>query len=237
MRLADVDTELTDVCFHSHVMSIEHVEDRGVPLVASASVSEEETSANNLVKRMHDIYGETPVQFVMKSYSTPPQTEEDERSNWSAASTCERGPLSSLLALPPHCYGFVDTVKDREAFLRVVAKFPPPARFRKFVVDDQFMIVFSRGGVLLRSHVDTSSGLLVLADGCAARGEVIVGDSLVFERECDAFRLKAELDGRQCRWHDKASLSVLGDCVSIPKKWPHAVRWGGLRLCIGYFTG
>ena len=237
LRLADIGPELTDACFHSHAMSVKYVEGRGTSLVPLPSVSEEATTASEIIKCMQDIYGPAQVRFVLKSYSTSPRFEEDEKSDWAATSSCVHGLLSSLPKLPPHCYGFIDTVEDQAAFLQVVRKFPPPARFRNFLVEDKFMMVFSRGGILLRSHVDTSGGLLVLADGCAARGEVIFGDSLVFEEECDAFRLKAELDAKRCRWHDMASLSVIRDCVSIPKKWPHAVRWGGLRLCVGYFTG
>ena len=89
------------------------------------------------------------------------------------------------------------------------------------------------------SHVDESGGLLILGKGYAgAHGQVIFGDRLTFHAERDPFRDFAggQRDSEGCAWTDVVELISDGDTVHIPGRVPHAVRWGGVRLCVGYYT-
>ena len=116
---------------------------------------------------------------------------------------------------------------------------PIPEAYRESVVNNHLILVLSSGGVNLLSHVDESGGLLVLAKGFAgAHGQVIFGDRVTFHEEADPFRDFAggERDRKGCAWTDVADLISDGDTVHIPAMVPHAVRWGGVRLCVGYYT-
>ena len=91
---------------------------------------------------------------------------------------------------------------------------------------------------MLKTHSDSSGGLLVLGKCSQAHCQVIVGDSLHFQEEIDGFRVVGGTDKKGCKWLTRniAELTEGGDVVSLPARIPHCVRSGGDRLAVAYYT-
>jgi hypothetical protein len=138
--------------------------------------------------------------------------------------------------LPLHAYGAVE-VDDWEAGrARAEECAPFPDVLRPDLLPVKYSVLFSTGGVVLTTHCDGSGGILVLAEGSAAIGQVILGSQYAHQRGVDAFGLAGAKDAKGCDWRDVAELLHPGDLVSIPNAHPHAVRFGGSRVCVAYFA-
>jgi hypothetical protein len=184
----------------------------------------------------------------VKRYQSEMGVEEVELNKWSAGGSVVKKKMGQFLGemvqhiVPPHQYAFCE-LDDEVAWKAAQELAPIPEVYAERVKPNCLILVLSSGGVNLMSHVDDSGGLLVLARGHQAHGQVVFGDRLTFVEDFDPFRATGiknpnsfVRDAKGCAWKDVADLCNDGDTVHIPAKMPHAVRWGGVRLCVGYFT-
>lgn len=171
----------------------------------------------------------------VKEYTSPPSGYEVEPPNWTDLPGTKLVDIHATdFVLPQHGYGYVMVEDCKEGRARAEECAPVPDVLRKDLLPSKYAVVFSTGGVVLTSHHDTCGGLLVLAEGSSAIGQVILGGQYAHEPGMDAFA--SSLDAEGCHWRDVAELLCPGDLVSIPHEHPHAVRWGGVRVCVGYFA-
>ena len=180
---------------------------------------------------------------VYKTYDGKEGTEVVEDPGWTGGAGARRATLDAfvdrvVLGAPTHYYAVVELHGDNDAFRRAQKLAPIPPAYEATTKPDRLCLIVSRGGVLLQSHCDTSGGLLVLARSSRARGQVIFGDRFRFQGRTDPFRAwtNGERDSKGCAWTSVAELLSDGDAVHLPSEAPHAVRWGGLRLCVAYFA-
>jgi ribosomal protein S14 len=201
------------------------------------------TCSQDLRTAIHKVAGHVDKgMWYYKQYTSHMGVEEVELSNWSEGSSVRKKSMGAFCEeltqnpVPPHMYAFC-TLEDEVAWKAAQEFAPIPKAYQAVVKPNCLILIVSSGGVNLMSHSDTSGGLLVLAKGHGAHGQVAFGDRLIFVGEQDPFRDCAGgvRDAKGCAW-TVADLIQDGDTVFIPAQMPHAVRWGGVRLCVGYFT-
>ena len=202
-----------------------------------------------------DLAGTTKMRF--KTHETGYDKEEVHSSEWSSGGdvksmtvraflekfggkASKKGKLCEPL---PHIYAFCELLGSKEAFERAKSFAPIPKVYDKgdVMVGDRVTLILSAGGVCLKAHTDPSGGLLVLAEGHHARGRVAFGNRHAFESQFNPFDFspsRDEQDEKGCGWAlgSVAELLCNGDAVHFPCRIPHAVRWGGIRLCVACFT-
>ena len=204
-------------------------------------------SSQEICKIISDIAGDSINNkvFVVKKYRSSSTVEEEEKATWAnSLLATTRVQLQTYVTTYTgkdfgHQYSFCEMHDDPGAFRRAQLLAPIPSEYRDVIVPDRLIVVVSAGGVMLKSHADPTGGLLILARGFGAHGEVIFGDQLSYQEHLNPFvekYISGTVDNKGCAWKDVASLMYDGDTVHIPVLVPHAVHWGGLRLCIGYFT-
>jgi hypothetical protein len=201
------------------------------PVITTTPPATSQVAALETLQRLIPI-GQRP---VVKVYTSLPGKYEVESPDWTDLPGTKRVNIHAPdFVLPLHAYGYVmvDDCETGRACAEECA--PVPDVLRKDLLPSKYAVVFSTGGVVLTSHHDSCGGLLVLAEGSSAIGQIIFGEQYAHERGVDVFGATRE-DEEGCHWRDVAELLLPGDLVTIPHKHPHAVRWGGIRVCVAYF--
>eukprot|EP01047_Picozoa_sp_COSAG01_P067449 COSAG01_NODE_9528_length_2418_cov_2.092281_2_plen_418_part_00 len=190
------------------------------PVITTTPPATSQVAALETLQRLIPI-GQRP---VVKVYTSLPGKYEVESPDWTDLPGTKRVNIHAPdFVLPLHAYGYVmvDDCETGRACAEECALVPDV--LRKDLLPSKYAVVFSTGGVVLTSHHDSCGGLLVLAEGSSAIGQIIFGEQYAHERGVDVFGATRE-DEEGCHWRDVAELLLPGDLVTIPHKHPHAMR-------------